>query len=338
MVRDDKKIGEILVLCSFYFEKYDSSYLIYAKEGDLLPDNNNIVYFGKLLFDDGHDFLVSINNEEELTCVKGKIKELFKYSQELEKQKREKNDISKIVKIPDNLFSNIYDVEHINREKKNSDKYEEVDELENNREYRARLKDVYDNLNSLQPIDKLPDTLYVNYYNEMGMILRSKLVTLRQMWAEYQLLYNEKKKKKVEELDKDLDYIKIEEELSDNKVLIDDYHEDNKKKQEIDSEKVEMVSDFDEIFNSLSKRIDSLNDYLDELRELKEDIKKSEKDNSDDDILVERQKLEEDKKAFEEYKRQEKEKLSNKKEELQVHFNKFQTLVENFDKKIKEVK
>ena len=49
-------------------------------------------------------------------------------------------------------------------------------------------------------------------------------------------------------------------------------------------------------------------------------------------------KLRQEKKDFEDYKRKEQEKLTTKKEELQIHFHKFQTLVENFDKKIKEVK
>lgn len=347
LIRDNRKIGEILLLCSFYYEEYDSNYLIYAKEGDLLPDSSNIVYFGKLLIKDGYDYLVSINNEDELSCVKAKIRELFKYSQDLEKQKRENNDINKIVKIPDNLFSTIYDVEHINREKKNSDKYEEVEKVEDNREYRSRLKDIYDNLNMLKPIDKISTTLYVNYYNEMGMILKSKLVTLSQLWTEYQLLYNEKQRElehneKIREQDEEIDNeLEVEEENVDKEIEEVEAEKDSKD----DIVKVvsdnELSSDFDELFNSLSQRIESLNDYLDELRELKDDIKKNEEsdDNDfDDDILVERKRLERDKRAFEEYRKQEKEKLSNKKEELQVHFNKFQTLVENFDKKIKEVK
>lgn len=329
LVRENKEIGEIVLLCSFYFEKYDSSYLIYAKEGDLLPDNSNIVYFGKMLFKDDVDYLVSINDEEELSSVKAKIKELFKYSQDLESQKKEKNDISKIVKIPDNLFSTTYDVNQLNREKKNVDKYEklEKEKVENNREYRSRLKLIYNNLNDLRPMDGVPDTLYVNYYNEMGMILRSKLTTLRQLWIEYQLLYNEKQKEYQEKIDDD--------ELK-KEVVIEEKVENSS----LNNSKSGISSDFDELFESLSKRIDSLNDYLDELRELKEDIR--ERGNKDqigsNDISIERKRLEQDKREFEEYKKLEKEKLSTKKEELQLHFNKFQTLVENFDKKIKDVK
>lgn len=340
LIRENQEIGEILLLCAFSIEEYQSSYLIYAKE-DTPQNFNNIVYFGKILNKDNIDYLVSINNEPELNVIKNKIKELFKYSSELENIKQEKSDLSKKIKLPDNIFSATNSTTILNRETKNSDKYEEIKEqekLKDNREYRSRLKDLYNNLNDLKPIDKtIPNTLYLNYYNEMGMILKSKLSTLKQLWIEYQLLYNEKNKKVEPKTPK----IEIIEPLIENKEHISKTKINKSIEKSYNSvEKIDthdnISSNFDELFNSLSKRIEYINDYLDELRELKEDTKNAK--DEDLDISIERKQLDREKKAFEEYRKQEKEKLTNQKEELQIHFNKFQTLVERFDQKIKEVK
>jgi hypothetical protein len=321
LIRDNQTLGEIFLLCAFNIKEYDNNYIVYARDNTTLNDNSNIVYFGKIITKDDLDYLVSINNEEELTTVKEKIKQLFKYSIELETIKKEKINFNKKVEIPKNLFTNPYNEKVSNRETKNIPKYQELDEekAKDNREYRNRLKSLSDDIQDIKPIDKyIPDTLYVNYYNEMGMLLKSKLSTLKQLWIEYQLLYNEKQKK----------------EQTREKKTKEELRQPEPIPEEITSP--EITSDFDSLFNSLSKRIEYINDYLDELRELKEDIENA--DYTEDALSSEREKLKQEKKEFEEYKKQEQEKISTKKEELQIHFNKFQSLVENFDKKIKEVK
>ena len=54
-----------------------------------MDDDSNIVYFGKLKEEDSC-YLVSIVVEEELSYVKKIIKDLFKYSLELEEIKKDK--------------------------------------------------------------------------------------------------------------------------------------------------------------------------------------------------------------------------------------------------------
>lgn len=323
LVRDDNLIGIISLLCAFSTEEYTDSYIIYAKEDTSINENSNIVYFGKVINKDDTDYLVSISDETELNYVKDSIKELFKYSLELENIKKEKADFNKKLELPENLFVNPYNNKTNNRENKHLEKYKELneDKTKDNREYRNRLKSLAEDIKNIKPIDKqIPSTLYINYYNEMGMLLKSKLSTLKQLWIEYQLLYNEKQAVKEK---------KEQEEKEDNNSDI------NIEKSFPDYPSQELSPDFDSLLDSLSNRINYINNYLDELRELKEDM--NTKGYTKTDINLEREKLKQEKKEFEEYKKQEKEKLASDKEELQVHFNKFQSIVETFDKKIKEV-
>lgn len=322
LIRGTNSVENIYLLCSFYIDNYDSKYIVYAKDDNVTDSDSSIVYFGKVK-DEGNCYLVSIVADEELSYVKKIIKELFRYSLELEEIKRDKIAFNKKLEVPKNIFENPYNGNNIIE-----DDYMEEDEEERsktNREYRNRLKSLAEDIKDIKPVDKdIPDTIYVNYYNEMGMLLKSKLSTLKQLWLEYQLIYNERQVKNGNEF-KYEDALEKEVESLNN---VEEYP--------LDSLTDNISSDFDGLLDSLSNRIENINSYLNELRELKED--NNNHDYAKIDIEDEKEKLRLEKEEFEKYKKEEEERIEDEKKELQVHFNKFQAIVDSFDKKIKEVK
>ena len=318
LIRGTNIIGNIYPLCAFYVDNYDSKYIVYAKDDNFMDDDSNIVYFGKLKEEDSC-YLVSIIVEEELSYVKRIIKDLFKYSLELEEIKKDKLAFNKKLEIPRNIFENPYNGNNVIDSSNDIDDVE--DKSRDNREYRNRLKSLAEDIKDIRPVDKdVPDTLFVNYYNEMGMLLKSKLSTLKQLWVEYQLIYNERQIQNNEEIS----YSDIEENSIDTFDEVGEY------------EIKDISSDFYDLLDSLSNRIEYINNYLDELRELKKDNSSS--DYTKINVNDEKEKLRIEKEKFEEYKKQEEEKIRDEKKELQLHFNKFQSIVDSFDKKIKEVK
>ena len=194
LIRGTNIIGNIYPLCAFYVDNYDSKYIVYAKDDNFMDDDSNIVYFGKLKEEDSC-YLVSIIVEEELSYVKRIIKDLFRYSLELEEIKKDKLAFNRRLEIPRNIFENPYTGNNTESNELDIDNNEE-DRSRDNREYRNRLKSLAEDIKGIKPIDKeIPDTIYINYYNEMGMLLKSKLSTLKQLWVEYQLIYNERQLK-----------------------------------------------------------------------------------------------------------------------------------------------
>ena len=143
---------------------------------------------------------------------------------------------------------------------------------------------------------------------------------MKQLWVEYQLIYNERQLHN----NKEINSGDIEEPNIDTLDEVGEY------------EIKDISSDFDDLLDSLSNRIEYINNYLDELRELKKDNSSS--DYTRINVTEEKEKLRIEKEEFEEYKKQEEEKIRDEKKELQLHFNKFQSIVDSFDKKIKEVK
>ncbi len=331
LVKDSQIIGKISPLCFFEHPNYQNYYLIYTKEIADKNPQDNVVYFGKIDTINGDSYLVNINNNSELITIKSLLKKIFNYSEDLEQIKQEKKEFNKKLELPKNLFENPYNkkITNTNREDKNLEKYKDIEDekIKSNREYRTRLKSLYEDLEQIKPLDKnLPNTIFVSSSNEMGILLKSQLSTLRQLWLEYQLQYNEK----------NVSFSKPTLETSSKSSIPVKTVSTNLEPLEKEPEPLDISPDFDTLFKSLSNRINYINDYLDELRELKEDIEKE--DHLPSSLSEERNKLRQEKKDFEDYKRKEQEKLTTKKEELQIHFHKFQTLVENFDKKIKEVK
>ena len=238
----------------------------------------------------------------------------------------------KNVDIPANLFSNLGSKNYsINNNSDNSivktnnllaedmkEYYESGDiklnRLNNNRDYRTRLENMYKNLNKLEPIDnEVSDTLFTNNYIEKGIVIKPTISELKQFWTEYRLMNNEQK------TNPSTNFIE-------NPTKMYTEIQDNKK-------------EFDELFNKLTFRVEEINNYIDELKEMKKEI-----DRTNNNILMDKQQLEEnrsklelDKQEFLNYKQEEEEKIRKEKEELKINFNRLQTIIDSLNNKLEEV-
>lgn len=141
-----------------------------------------------------------------------------------------KNDISSIptssIKFEDNFIDEL----------KNYTKSSKINVL-NKDDYRNRINKLYDDIGSIKPIDnEIYGVIYFDNYDEVGLVLNKKNVSLKQVWTEYRLLYNEKQK---------------EVDIMENSFVLDN---------------------FDELFEKLSKKVDGVDNYINELNSMKKNI------------------------------------------------------------------
>ena len=82
-------------------------------------------------------------------------------------------------------------------------------------DYRNRIEKLYNDVGSIRPVDnEINNVIYFDEYNEIGLVLNKKNVSLKQVWTEYRLLYNEKLKD--DDVIMDNSYVLDEKSLTDN--------------------------------------------------------------------------------------------------------------------------
>ena len=239
----------------------------------------------------------------------------------------------KNVDIPANLFSNLGSKKYIPSKELEGNSlvktnnllaedmkeyYESGDiklnKLNNQRDYRTRLENMYKNLNELDPIDnEVSDTLFTNHYVEKGIVIKPTISEFKQFWTEYRLMNNEQK------VNPSINVIETP-------TNIYTETKDNNK-------------EFDELFNKLTIKVEEINKYIDELKEMKKEI-----DRNNESLLLDKQTLEQnksqlelDKQEFLNYKQEEEKKIRKEKEELKINFNKLQTIIDSLKNKLEEV-
>lgn len=171
-------------------------------------------------------------------------------------------------------------------------------------EYRDKITKLYNSINKITPIDNnINNVIYTQKGIEKGLLVKTNINALRQMWTEYRLLYNELQTKE-----------KIPpQEVSKEKTNI------NERRYNMTDNESYVLSNFDEIFDELNKKVDGVNGIIGQLNEMKHKISSTN--------LV----LNANKKSFELYMQEERSKLEKEKEELNL-------LKEAQEKKIKEEK
>ena len=218
------------------------------------------------------------------------------------------------IELPENLFSNLGEAKSktliqkkkILEENDNLNSFKEDYLKENNtklmnftkqKEYRDRIDKMYENIKSITPIDnEIDNVLYFNNYQEKGIVVKPKVVSLKQFWTEYRLINNEK-------------------------------HFSTVNKNNIDINK--KLSDFDKLFDALQSRVTEINSYIDELKEIRITI-----DKSSDKLEKDKEKLSQEKQKFFDYKMNEESKIKKEKENLKINYDRLQTIIDDLDKKL----
>jgi len=164
----------------------------------------------------------------------------------------------------------------------------------NKNEYRERIKQVYEKLIGIKPIDNINNTIYSLNYLEKGLTINKSINSIKQIWIEYRLIYNEHNKNKKE-------YQNFQ---AINERKIDKYME-NKESY--------VLSNFDEIFDKLSQKVDGTSKYVVELKNMQAKV-------ANNNTLLENNKklLDQERIAFEKYLKEEKTKLEKEKEEFEA--------------------
>jgi len=122
------------------------------------------------------------------------------------------------------------------QELKNYNKTSKINSL-NKEDYRNRVIKLYDDVGRIKPIDnEINDVIYFDDYEEKGLVLNKKNVSLKQVWTEYRLIYNEKQK---------------EDGIMENSFVLDN---------------------FDELFDKLTKKVDGVDRYINELTSMKKEV------------------------------------------------------------------
>lgn len=83
LVDEETNINEYELLSAFAIDKFNSKYIIYTKnEHD--ENNNTIIYAGKIKMINNKEFLTNIDSDVEWTEIKRVMREMAKYSDDLE--------------------------------------------------------------------------------------------------------------------------------------------------------------------------------------------------------------------------------------------------------------
>lgn len=165
-------------------------------------------------------------------------------------------------------------------------------------EYRKRINKLYNDIGDIKPIDSdVNNVIYFDDYEEVGLIVNKSDISLKQIWTEYRLIYNEKQK--------DL------EEVKENSFVLDN---------------------FDTLFEKISKKVDGFDKYIDDLNSIKKEI-----DADSLNIENGKANLEMEKIKFENYRNEEMVRLEQKEKELNDKLEKLNKLVSLFEDKIKSI-
>ena len=167
----------------------------------------------------------------------------------------------------------------------------------NKKNYRDKMNDLYDSINEVKPIDDINDVIYFNNYDEVGIVVNKNDVSLKQIWTEYRLIFNEKVKE------------------SDN-VMEDSFVLDN----------------FDVLYDKLNKKVDGFNKYVNELNSLKKEI-----DNDNGNLKTMKESLEKEKMEFENYRAKEIERLNKLELEVNDKLNRVNELIKKLDEKMEQI-
>ncbi len=167
----------------------------------------------------------------------------------------------------------------------------------NRKNYRDKMNELYDNINYVKPIDDINDVIYFNNYDEVGIVVNKNDVSLKQIWTEYRLIFNEKVKE------------------SDN-VMEDSFVLDN----------------FDVLYDKLNKKVDGFDKYVNELNSLKKEI-----DNDNGNLKTMKESLEKEKMEFANYRVKEIERLNKLELEVNDKLNRVNELIKKLDEKMEQI-
>ena len=167
----------------------------------------------------------------------------------------------------------------------------------NRKNYRDKMNELYDNINYVKPIDDINDVIYFNNYDEVGIVVNKNDVSLKQIWTEYRLIFNEKVKE------------------SDN-VMEDSFVLDN----------------FDVLYDKLNKKVDGFDKYVNELNSLKKEI-----DNDNGNLKTMKESLEKEKMEFENYRAKEIGRLNKLELEVNDKLNRVNELIKKLDEKMEQI-
>ena len=162
--------------------------------------------------------------------------------------------------------------------------------------YRDRINKLYNDVGGIKPIDnKINNVIYFDDYEEIGLVLNKKNISLKQAWTEYRLLYNEKQRE-------------------DDKIMDNSYVLDN----------------FDEIFERIANKVDGVENYIRELNSMKEDVR-----DKSLTLDYSREAFGLEKLAFENYCKVQNEKFDKKEKELNEKLARVNSLLIQLDDKMK---
>lgn len=168
-----------------------------------------------------------------------------------------------------------------------------------NEDYRERVNKLYDEIGMIRPIDnELDSVIYFDDYDEKGLVLNKKDISLKQVWTEYRLIYNEKNGR-------------------DDVVVKSSFVLDN----------------FDELFEKISKKVDGIDKHINDLNLLRKEI-----DADNVKLENGKESLEIEKVKFENYRREETARLEKLEKELNVKLEKINGLINLFDEKMNGLK
>ena len=165
----------------------------------------------------------------------------------------------------------------------------------NNDDYRNRIEKLYNDIGGVKPVDnEINNVIYFDGYDEIGLVLNKKDVSLKQVWTEYRLLYNEK--------------------LKDDDVIMDNSY---------------VLDNFDEIYDKLSKRVGGVDKYIQDLNYMKQEVK-----NDSLKLDYSRESLEQEKNSFEKYCREQNEMFEKRERELSEKIAMVNSLLLQLDEKM----
>ncbi len=232
---------------------------------------------------------------------------------------------SKRIHVSDNVINGMKKYFNIDVDKATYVPYKE------HKDYRSRIKSLYSNLEGIKPIDnEIDNSLYLDNYYEKGLAVKPSISSLKQIWVEYRLIYNEYEKKK--EGKKEMFNTEIYDSKKELKNLIDKQVVSSNNEIFKPVKNSYVLDNFDEIYDRLAKRVDGANKYIDDLKKMKEDLH-----HSNDELEVERRELEKERKDFNTYRQEEEKKLAMEREKIEANSKKLQDLIDGFENKLNDI-
>ena len=178
--------------------------------------------------------------------------------------------------------------------------------------YRNHIETLYTGLEKIRPIDSdINNVLYVEDYIEKGLAIKPSVNTIKQVWTEYRLIYNDKNKTR------EVKKMKLEEKIEQLDMPTTDSY---------------ILNNFDDIFDRLSMKVDGVGKYVEELKDMKQDL-----DTNITDMEHEKEVFRKEKMDFEAYREAETKKLEEKEASLKNQMEKIENLVKVFDLKISDI-